>query len=817
MNILRKLTLRDLKLNKKRTIGTLVGVILSCALIVVVLGMLVVLQNSIFKSQVYNNGYYHARIGKIDEQEIKKIKGYDYVSDVIAVNNIGYTYYEKEWGQMGDVYSMDKDTFDKLSYHIIEGEFPKNENELLINQSFQYHYDLEVGDYYDMEIGDLEKSEYYGEDKIVNTKTIKYKIVGIIDRYGDLITTNSESDLHNAYVILKNPNNYKTDLVKLLGSGTIKKIESEYDDIKINVSVIMWETMDFGNQVVSILTSIIGIILFVIIVTSIFSIRNSFAISITEKTKTYGMLTSIGATKNQIIRMVLFEGLVIGIIGITLGLLLGVGVNVLLVFIINAIANSANLFGDGFIMVYKFSMIPIVLAIILSLVVIFLSVITSAIKAGRVSPIQNIRNSDDIKSKKLKTPKLIKKIFGIGGVLSYKNLKRSKKKYRVTIVSLTISIFIYIIVSTFVEYMLNIIHEEYADSGFNIVVTPGYSKSDEDEKELINKFESLDKAYIKYYAFVNSETGGERIDFENHIVSDLIQFDDGAGSKMVMYSILLYNENGFKDYADKLDLKYDDIKDKIIVISEVKDEHSNKRNEYITLTNYKKGDVINFNGTAIEVGEVTREKPIGLEDYGPNCLYLIGQIDNIPKIEGLDTHVSTVYYDSDEPYKFVEILNDLDNEEHELYIENLDEQVSKVRSMILILSIIVYGFIIVVTFIGVTSVFNTINSNMELRSSDFATLKSIGMTKREFNNMINLEAVFYSVKSLLYGIVLGLIGSYAVFAILSGNYVFDYRAPIKSIGIAVIFIIVLILIIMRYSIKKINKQNIIETIRNNNI
>ena len=91
------------------------------------------------------------------------------------------------------------------------------------------------------------------------------------------------------------------------------------------------------------------------------------------------------------------------------------------------------------------------------------------------------------------------------------------------------------------------------------------------------------------------------------------------------------------------------------------------------------------------------------------------------------------------------------------------------------------------------------------------------MTKKEFNNMINLEAIFYSLKSLLYGIVLGLIGSYVIFNLISDNYIFEYKAPIKSILIAIIFIVILILIIMRYSIKKINKQNIIETIRNSNI
>ena len=808
MNILRKFTLRDLKLNKKRTIGTLVGIVLSCALIIVVLGMLVTLYNSLFESEVYHNGYYHVRVNNIDQKESENIKNLDYVKDIININNVGYTYYEENTNYTGDVYSMDKDSFDKLSYHIIEGSFPKDENELLINKAFMYEYDLHVGDVFEMKIGEAVDKDY----NLVNQRIKKYTISGVIDRYGDLITTNSDSKTINTYVILKNPSNYKTDIPKLLGVNIITQRDSKYESFDINYQVLIWETLDFSDQAVKVLTSIIGIILFIIIVTSIFAIRNSFAISISEKTKTYGMLSSVGATKKQIRRMVLFEGFVIGLIGISIGILLGVLVNILLVFIINTIANNANLFGDGFQVIYKFSFMPILLSIVLSFVVIFLSVITCAVKASRVSPIQNIRNSDDIKAKKLKIPGLIKRLFGIGGVLSYKNLKRSKKKYRVTIISLTISIFIYIIVSTFVEYMLNIIHEEYSSYNYNISVSIS-SESQEAEKTIANKIESLGKAYTSYYLFLSDG----QIDFEDHIICDRIVFGEDE-YRTVNYELHLYNENGFKEYVDRLNLNYEDVKDKVIIVNEYKDEFSDKRNEYIKMTNYNKGDSIKIGNKKVTIGEVTRERPIGTEDRVDSpMLFIIGDVNYFPKSNDVEPYIKAIYFNSDEPYNLVNSLNDLSSNEVSLYIENLDEQVSQMRSFILILSIVVYGFIIVVTFIGITSVFNTINSNMELRSKDFATLKSIGMTKKEFNNMINLEAIFYSVKSLIYGIIFGLIGSYVIWNIISDNYIFEYRAPIKSIFIAILFIVVLILIIMRYSIKKINKQNIIETIRNSNI
>ena len=124
------------------------------------------------------------------------------------------------------------------------------------------------------------------------------------------------------------------------------------------------------------------------------------------------------------------------------------------------------------------------------------------------------------------------------------------------------------------------------------------------------------------------------------------------------------------------------------------------------------------------------------------------------------------------------------------------------------------------SLIGVTNIFNTITTNMNLRSKEFAMLKSIGMTKKEFDRMINLESMFYGFKSLIIGITLGLGISYWIYKVVIGADVtsgFGFLFPTKPIIISIVFIVIIVGIIMRYSLNKINKQNIIETIRNENI
>ncbi len=829
MKILKKLVIKDLKLNKKRTIGTLVGIILSCALIMVVGGMFFTGQNSLMQSEINNGGYWHIRLRNVDEKTVDEIKTTRLFSDVTSIYNVGYTYYEKEYNFTGDIYSMDKKTFDKLGYSLLQGEFPKDENEILINRYFQSIYSLKVGDYFDLEVGDLENDDIYSNQDLQNSTTRKVKIVGIVNRYNDIITTNLKSDKYISYLALENPSDYKEDISSFLGVSDYKSEHSKkYKSYEVNENLLRWEVFDFSDDVLRVLTTMVGIIIFVILVTSIFSIRNSFAISITEKLKMFGMVSSVGATKKQIRKMVLYEGLVLGLVGVTSGVLLGLLVTVSLTWIINTIAESASLFGEGMSLVYKFSFIPIIISVVLSFLIIYLSLLSSAFRASRVSPLNNIRNSDNLKSKKLKTPKLIKKIFGIGGVLSYKNLKRSKKKYRVTIISLTVSIFIFIVVSTFIEYTLDIVHTELVETNYNVAVyiegTPEQEKDGiKNLNELIDKVSKLETPYIEYRISYDDNSFSPELKCDSHILDK----DNCYGDDKFNINFMLYNDAAFKEYAERIGLNYKDVKDTVILVNEVEDYSSDKKNATIKLTNYKKGDPITLYNylygneeNSIEkyeftVGGVTKELPIG--GYDTNVLTVVGREGYFEEL-GVDAIPLTLYFDSDEPYDLVTNIKELSDENKTtIYIENIEEQASQMRSMLLIVSIIVYGFIIVVTLIGVSSVFNTINSNMLLRSKDFATLKSVGMTKKEFNNMINLEAIFYSFKSLVYGLVLGLIGSRVIFELFTDDYEFPYKLPTTSIFVCIIFIVIIVLMIMKYSIGKIRKQNIIETIRNNNI
>ena len=827
MNILKKLTIKDLKLNKKRTIGTLIGIILSSALITVVVGMLFTMQNTLFKSTVNETGYYHIQLSDISKEEVNKIKNNQDYSHFEEINDLGSTIIrDKHDNDISlKIYSMNKNSFDYLKFDL-EGEYPKNENEIIIGSMFAKANDLKIGDTITLDIGKLNMKE---ELSLENPKTYNFKITGTIQTYERItLTTNMNSENKDLYLTLKNPKNYKKDFKELLGVDPYNKEESENSkyDYAINSDLLHWEVFSFNDNVLKLLVRAVGIVLFIIIITSVFSIRNSFSISMTEKIKTYGMLSSVGATKKQIKKMVLFEGLYLGTIGIITGIVLGTGITFLLTQIINILASNANMLQNGWKFYYKFSTIPMIMTIVLGLIIIYLSSISSARKASKVSPIQNLRNSDNLKSKKikLKTPKYIKGIFKIGGVLSYKNLKRSKRKYRVTIISLTVSIFVFIIASSFIEYGMKNIKEEYMDVDYNIVVhsnseTEKFQEKAKSIAELENGSIIYNVDYSKEETYVLKDES--HIKYKNLIIPICTEYNQqgtkciGDNIKATYTHFHILDDETFKEYAKNINANYNQIKDKLIIINTTLDTNASKK-KFVDITNYKKGEEIKLNSIEsnkekiFTIGAVTSERYFGLEHTYSEQIILVANKEYFD----LETRVDSILYNSKNPDKLEEKIKDYDKE---LNIYNLATELKQIKTTILIFSIFIYGFIIVVTLIGITSVFNTITSNVELRQKDFAMLKSIGMTKKEFNRMITLESLFYSFKSLFIGILLGIIGSYFVYKLMSGVDDFGYILPIKSIILAIIFVIVIVFIIMKYSINKISKQNIIETIRRDNI
>ena len=622
-----------------------------------------------------------------------------------------------------------------------------------------------------------------------------------MDNENDINTANISVLYSNLKDFQKKTEDIKSIIEKNIGSSVTVSYNSSLIDYEGGVS----------DTTMASLYSVGAVVIVIIILSSVFVIRNSFSISVSEKTKQYGMLSSIGATKKQIKKSVLYEGFYIGIIGIPLGILCGMLAVVILLQVVNV------LLGDSLNekCVFSIPILAIIASIIISAITIYLSCILPARRASKISPIEAIRGNDDIKikAKKVKTSKITKKLFGIGGVIASKNLKRNKKKYRTTVISLVVSISIFISLSSFLDYGGKIVNVYYKDLGYDISV---YDGTVENYNE-ITKLDNVEEYSYSYMTEGSVDINKYGSEFGKRIAEDSEETNS--------ITIVLINNDYFKKFIEHLGIQSTNYKD-IAILEDDTYEYIDEKTVFENYYSLKTGDSIDITLTngekrTVKISKKTDERPMGYKNVYSNGGYLFVSEDFIQdKTDEKNFHVGSLVIKSQNPDELENEINNLkktNNLYSKLYINNISKYVEENQKIILLISIFLYGFIAVITLIGVTNIFNTITTNMILRSKEFANLKSVGMTTKEFNRMIRLESILYGLKSLLIGIPLGLIGSYCIYNGIAKGLDFGYILPLKSIIIAIIFVFIIVGLTMKYSLNKINKQNIIETIREDNI
>lgn len=839
MSILKRFTIKNLLLNKKRSIVTIIGIILSTALICATAGLVTSFQKTLINAEIDGEGSYHILLKDVPSKELDSILKNRYIGDSYKYSLMGYANLKGSKNQYKPylkVLEFEDKALLNGGINLVKGRFPKSSNEVVISEHVLYNgrvnyklgdkITLAIGNRYDLEGNEINfESLSYNDDDVIEENVVPkftktFTIVGVIKRpnytyegYADAgytVITRLENQANKTYTV-----GLITDKVKnydrLYKSITGVSSDKFHDDVKYGASVhralLEYQGYGFGSSTLTTLVSLGFIVIVIIIISSVFSIKNSFSISVTERFKQYGMLRSVGATKKQIKRSVLFEGLCLGLVGIPLGILSGLLAVFILIKIVGLILEPSL---NGITFAFYINWIPILLAALLGFATIMLSALIPACKAAKISPIEAIRSSNDVKltKKKIKAPKLIRKLFGVGGVISYKSLKRSKKKYRTTVVSLVVSIAIFIGLSSFIDYGFKLSSISYKNLDYNVNI---YSRANNGDFynnfKTIASLDGVNKYNLSMVTYAELDK------------SYLTDFGlDSSGGNGVNVTIASLSDDEFSRYVKSLGGSVSDFEDKGILVDELMFYQDNKRREGNVLK-LNAGDSIKVGDKSLQIAKRASKKPMGYEMSFSDGGYVFVSEKTIRSLSD-KLYSGGLYIKASEPDELCHQIDELKRNNdsfNEIVYNNYDEYVRENDAMILVISIFLYGFIAVITLIGVTNIFNTITTNMALRRKEFAMLKSVGMTKKEFNRMIRLESVFYGVKSLIIGSIIGVLLSYFIHRAVVNTLETAYMFPYKSIVIAVIFVFLIVGLTMKYSIDKINKENIIETIRNDNI
>lgn len=932
MNLMKTLTLKNLKLNRKRTIVTIVGIILATALLSALVTLVSSFQYSMIEYQKQKGGDFHVKFSNVKMSELSEFKNNRNIESTFETMGMGFAKLDgckNEDKPYAYVMATDEAGFEKGCFNLIEGRMAKNEDEIVIPRHLKTNgrIDIKVGDEITLDVGKRydsntegviwENSAYEHEaETLTDIVTKHYKVVGIMERpgygmedysaagytfvtYSDELAaidngTKSEADttltVYSRYTqkALRNKDAVTADIIgvdeKLFAKANnssvemtaeesdrfLKEMENAKYDIYMNGFLISYECVFPIDGTFKALFTVATVVALIIILTSVYCIKNSFNISITEKIRQYGMLASVGATRRQIKSSVKTEAAMLGVVGIPVGTMSGILASLILVKVVNALSAGWLNFALSF----HTSLPALILAVILSIATIYFSATGSARRAAKVTPLEAIRNTKEIKIKsaKLKTPAIIGRIWGIGGVISYKNIKRNKKKYRTTVTSIVICSVTFIVISYFMSMAFSVVGMSYASVDYNIGINMSCKKDLDIEKlsELLSGIEGAEDYLVGagYYFDV------DKPEYTKEYGEYCGQLYDDSEDVSQEFLITVLNDKSYDKYASDAGIKNADT-GAILVNKGTFDVYNEKSSKYVKeemeLYKYKAGDTIRCgynvyedavdDDNAVEgdtesstednsgyVDEETINKGVrktvdvtiaGVTDKVPTCyngygntsllfmnqkgfesLWADGKSGNEFK-PGNAIYSAYVVAENADEYQDTLEKETAENPEYSqisFYVSNMDKQMRDEKSLFTLLGVFAYGLIVVIALIGITNIINTLSTGMELRSREFATLRSIGMTDKQFAGMVRLESVFISVKALVIGVPLGILISYLLCVMMNRmDDAIIYEPPYKAIILCIVVVIMLIYAIMKLSMTKLRHNNIIETIKNENL
>lgn len=895
MNIINKLTLRQMRLNKRRTLVTIIGVIISVAMIMAVATISVSFLELVKKQTIAREGEWHVTYKNVNFEQLQTVKEDEDTRTLVLSRDRGYAVLagsQNEHKPYLFIKEYSSEAYTQLPIELSEGRLPQAPREVVLSEEIATNGKVKyaLGEQITLTIGQRVKTagenkgelltqyaplqRYIGEenagegtsgdrntgDGITGAKNIGEENTG---ERGETLTAES-TETYTVVGYIKRPNWEPTwapgyTVISYLDESMVgaqdrvdtlvvlKRVarslyphaealaqKAGIEQYNFNNYLLRFYGVTANDQLQKTLWTLTAIMLSIIVIGSVSLIYNAFAISVAERSRDLGMLASVGATKRQKRNSVYFEGAVIALVSIPLGLLSGLGGIGLTFHFINPLIQAVSGMSEELTVVVTPA--SILLACVVSLLTIFISTYLPARKASRISAIEAIRQTTEVKlaGKTVKTSKLIRRLLGIEAELGLKNLKRNKRRYQAVVFSLVISIVLFLTVSYFTASLQKALALSQDGVNFDISVALGSEDSIATE-QYIRSIISL--ADVQEHSVVTQLTTFTWLD--EKIIAPELREQVKADSSMLEkgeypYYLDIYalDDESLREYATQVGVDFAQLDQSpelagIMVDTAIYEDKAANKIVETKAIEAKIGQTIALYRDSretkddylrkIKISALTDQLPMGVFPAGVGGLNIIvsEQVMNKLTEQQVDTE-TTLFLRTTDPLETQHQIEELIGSDH-LYVYNVYQQRQKEEQMILLMSVFTYGFIILIMAISIANIFNTISTSITLRKREFAMLKSVGMTPKQFNKMINYESNFYGIKALFYGLPLSILVMYFIHRAIRNVIQYSFILPWGRIGVVIMAVFVIVGSAMLFSSAKVKKENIIDALKKENI
>lgn len=840
MNIFHKVALQGMKKNRIRTLVTIVGVVLSAAMITSVASFGTSLLNFMTKGSIEKYGDWHVEFLDADTAFMKERAADEEVLKTAAFENIGYAVLDNTKSKEKPylfISGFNDEAFDTLPVDLIAGRLPENSSEILVPShiAIKAGVKISVGDVLTLSVGNRsanskilnQNAPYcYENETLINASERTYTVVGICDRPrfeehsapGYTLITKADktdqADSYSLFVTLKNPQE-----VRAYASGIVN--DGGY---VLNDDVLRFMGISDNKLFNTVLYSAGSILVAIIMIGSIFLIYNSFNISLNERIHQFGILMSVGATEKQLRNSVIFEGFCIGIIGIPIGIIVGItSIKILLPVVAG---NFSTIINSTVPLTISLSVPVLIAAAAVSLATILISSYIPAKKAADTPIMECIRQTNEIKIElnDVHTSKNTLNIYGLEGMLALKNFKRNKKRYRSVVMSLTLSVVLFVTGNAFGTTLKRLAKEYTVEMDGDI----SFYTQNIDENELLNlynSFKTADGVYKSAYQadLTYSCTTNDFPDDFLNIYRKATGIYSADKTVELPMDVQFIEDEIYFDFIKSLGLpvaEYTGQNAKVLALGIDTKEHTTyftNNTMNITLLSEDGGAEKTIQATFVDSYPLDTLPKDSMPDYLFMAVvpwHMKPQFDMM----GVPAQYGLTFWSKNPAQSMAQIQTMIDNTnlDSSYTLINLSNVVDLFRSATFVVDVFTYFFVIMISLIAVANVFNTISTNIRLRRREFAMLRSMGMSDRSFNRMMNYECALYGIRTLLFGIPIAGFISWLIYkAAVFGEKLDDlaFVFPWQSTIISVIGVFGAVFITMIYAANKIKKENIIDALR----
>lgn len=892
MNVFHKVTRESLRKNRLRTIVTIVGVLLSAAMVCAVTTIVVSFQGFYRDSEVYETGDWYGRVERADQEVRQALEADSRVAHVASAEILGYAASESQNEDKPYIYLLGADAtfFDVMPVRAV-GRLPEQEGEILV----PVHYlsvgnggaSLQIGDTVELALGErmvdgypLNQSNPLCDDEALQVReTRTYRVVGFYER------PDFEDYSAPGYTFLTvpesgGPQNYML-YYKTADAGDMNAVIAAHDlPEDQNWSLLAAEGVFRYDNFGRVFFGLATILIFLIVLGSVSFIYSAFSISVSERTRQFGLLRSVGATRSQLRRSVLYEAAVISVIGIPLGILCGLGGMAVTLHFIGGLFQGV--LAAEVPMRFRVSWASVGGSAIIALVTVLISVWIPASRATRVTALEAIRQNQDIRirGKDVRVSRLTGRLFGLEGILAKKYFRRNRRRYRATIVSLVLSLVLFISASSFCMYLTGTVDETLSVSNYDVLcfldgeadpqaVFSALSEAKgvqqgaywkEDRGYLLLEQDQLNETYLRYGEVAAKTfwqacadpayTGAVAIPVERYYVDETSyrQFLTAQGLDAEQYLDashplpLVYNEGNDVLYLQGAEGHYErqvytyQILKRGTRTAALRQPQAVEGYDYGYTGNVsdsqpdaaptpaqdfffnEEGEEISrpTQTVAIELGAMVQELPLGVSTREGGGCILIYPYACAPDD---DREISVCFTSSshaETAESLKEILLERGSYTGSGQVYDVREQESSSRNMVTIVNVFSYGFIVLISLIAVANVFNTISTNVALRRREFAMLRSVGMTRGGMNRMMNYECLLYGFRALAFGLPLSALMTLFIYDTVGSSVSSTFQIPWSAVAVAVCSIFVVVFATMLYAMGRIKRENPIDALKNEN-